>query len=190
MDPKRVLFDVESFLDRRTGRLSCFRRRLRLLLLCLAGRGMDNDGHRKTQLHYVVDQHFNVVHTGSFEFELREDGDIDCVMCGVLKPKSTCALPQCRRAIGFNQANRLCESANASSPPVEQTKLQRCDWHLRHTDVPDDADDDEIARCLLPDILAKERRLKIGQNACWWLHILRMRDSHGSIQSPPANSAS
>lgn len=142
----------------------------RLSLRCPGRRLRDGDLQRKTQLHDIVDQNFDVIGSGRLKWNLAKNGNIRGIERGVFQRKSHFALSKDGGLVWRNQPNVLNELADSGGPAREKTKFSGGDRKLRDANEIDDADDDEIAIGFLANVFADQSALEVGENSCW-LHI-------------------
>ena len=122
---------------------------MRLVLL----RG-DEDGDGVAEFHDVVDQDFDVIGSGHFEFDLTEDGDVGGMQGGILKGEFDFAFAQLGDLVGSDEADGFGKLADAGGPAVKEAQFQGDDGKLGDADKVNDADQEKIPGHFLSDFFA------------------------------------
>ena len=109
-----------------------------------------------TEFHNVIDQDFDVISAGGFEFDLAENGDVSGVEGGVLQDEFDFAFAQLSNLIRSDEADCFSELTDTRGPAVEQAEFQSDDGELWDANEIDDADQEEVPSYFLADFFAQQ----------------------------------
>ncbi len=106
---------------------------------------------------------------GGLKFDLAKQTMLIACSVDVLQFKPHSCL---RNTVVWSGAMNRTLSVNWPTPAVQRLKItsRRRHRHLRHRHDMEDADENKISVALLPDFLAQQRALQIGENSGWF-HI-------------------
>ena len=125
-------------------------------------RYLDN-GHRKTHAHVSVERDFNVMHSERLDLHAAEKVDVRRAAVDFPQLEADGCLGD-NFVVGIEQTGHLLESPDASAPPRPEAKFEKTYRDLRSRNRPDDADQSLRAANLRADVLAKDRRLQVGND--------------------------
>jgi len=127
--------------------------------LGLTGRGNDNDREGETHFHDVVHVDFDEVGAGGFKFDVAKEHHVGGAHGGVAQFEFGFATADDSGLVGRDEADGFGELANACGPAVEDANARGGDGHLRHAQVMNDTDEEEVAVGFLANFFADEGAL-------------------------------